>query len=79
MPIDECEITADTKIIGTALRYKLEAGVDNIMILTNDRKMKNISIACGIRAEHYPFQLHATVNDSAAVKESLSGAQKKVA
>jgi len=54
----------DNRIVGTALRLKLETGNANtIVLLTIDAKMRQLARAHGINAETYPFGLKSVADN----------------
>lgn len=52
--IDDLASNADNRIVGTALKLKEEPD-RNVILLSADGNMRNVTRAYGIRAEHYPF------------------------
>jgi PhoH-like ATPase len=58
LAVDGLASDADNKIVGTALSIKHETGIDNVVLLTTDGNMRNVSRAFGLRAENYPLGLN---------------------
>ncbi len=58
MTIHDLTSDADNKIVGTALRLRLETGNIDVIVLTTDGNMRNIARAYGMKAENYPLGLN---------------------
>ncbi len=52
--IDDLASNADNRIVGTAIRLK-EDPANNVVLVSTDGNMRNVTRAYGIRAENYPF------------------------
>jgi len=46
---------ADNRVVGAAVRLREENKHYNVVLVTNDRNMRNITRAYGLTAENYPF------------------------
>ena len=55
--VSELEGWADNRIVGAALKLREENKYYNVVLLTNDRKMRHITRSYGIRAEEYPLSM----------------------
>jgi len=55
MTVNELKGWADNRIVGAALKLKKENRHYNVVLVTNDRDMQNVTISYGIQAENYPF------------------------
>jgi PhoH-like ATPase len=55
MTVNELKGWADNQIVGAALKLKKENRHYNVVLVTNDRDMQNVTISYGIQAENYPF------------------------
>jgi predicted ribonuclease YlaK len=55
MTIDGLASDADNKIVGAALRLKLETGNANVIVLTTDGNMRNVARSYGMKAQNYPL------------------------
>ncbi len=65
--IDDLASNADNRIVGTAIRLKEEAD-ENVILISTDANMRNVTRAYGIKAEKYPFYLGGS---SSSPKERL--------
>ncbi|HWR59152.1 MAG TPA: PIN domain-containing protein [Thermodesulfovibrionales bacterium] len=54
--IDDLASNADNRIVGTAIRLK-EDPANNVVLVSTDGNMRNVTRAYGIRAENYPFYI----------------------
>ncbi len=57
MTIDGLASDADNKIVGSALRLKLETGNANVIVLTTDGNVRNVARSYGMKAQNYPSGL----------------------
>lgn len=57
VPISELEGWADNRIVGAALKLREENKYYNVVLLTNDRKMRHITRSFGIQSEEYPLSM----------------------
>ena len=62
MKVDGLASAADNRIVGSAIRLQMENKHYNVVLMTNDRNMRNITRSYGIRAERYPFRVDVTNN-----------------
>ena len=53
--VDDLESSADNRIVGAAVRLKEENEHYNVVLITNDINMRNVTRAYGVKAENYPF------------------------
>jgi len=70
--IDGLASAADNKIVGAALSLKLDAIKANVIVLTRDGNMRNVTRAYGMKAENYPPDLNIFVD--APNTQTYSGA-----
>lgn len=61
--IDDLASNADNRIVGTALKLKEEPD-RNVILVSADGNMRNVTRAYGIRAENYPLHLGDTLSRS---------------
>jgi PhoH-like ATPase len=61
-PVDDLSSAADNRIVGAAIRLKEENEHYDILMLTNDRNMRNVARSYGIMSEGYPLR-SASRND----------------
>ena len=59
--IDDLASNADNRIVGTAIRLKEECS-NNVILVSADGNMRNVTRAYGIRAENYPFHFGASLS-----------------
>ena len=57
VPVSELEGWADNRIVGAALKLREENKYYNVVLLTNDRKMRHITRSFGIQSEEYPLSM----------------------
>jgi len=53
--LNDLQCWADNRILGAAVRLKSENAHYNVVLVTNDRNLRNVTRAYGIEAENYPF------------------------
>jgi PhoH-like ATPase len=64
--IDGLASAADNHIVGSAIRLQIENKHCHVVLITNDRNMRNVSRSYGIQAEQYPLRVGET--DSRTMK-----------
>ena len=63
LAIDGLASAADNQIVGAALSLKLDTVNANVIVLTKDGNMRNVTRAYGIKAENYPLDLNIVVDN----------------
>jgi predicted ribonuclease YlaK len=59
--IDDLASNADNRIVGAAIKIKEETQ-GNVILVTTDGNMRNVTRAYGIKAENYPFYLDDVID-----------------
>ena len=63
MKVDDLASSADNRIVGSAIRLQMDNKHYNVVLITNDRNMRNVARSYGIRAEGYPLRVDVTDNE----------------
>jgi predicted ribonuclease YlaK len=59
--IDDLDSNADNRIIGTAIKLR-EEGTGQVILLSSDGNMRNVTRSYKIKAENYPFSLGDSID-----------------